>query len=86
MRTPRRLRVAAVLIGCACAVTAVGGAGYSAAGVTVLDKAGKVVERIGAKRPGLVLSPHGVAVNAQGDLFVSEFNLYGRVHKFNAGR
>jgi hypothetical protein len=66
--------------------------------VTVLDKAGKVVERIGANteqgvgtnqlkpeqwRPGFVLSPHGVAVNAQGDLFVSEFNLYGRVHRFN---
>jgi hypothetical protein len=66
--------------------------------VTVLDKAGKVVERIGANseqgvgtnqlkpeqwRPGFVLSPHGVAINAQGDLFVSEFNLYGRVHRFN---
>ena len=66
--------------------------------VTVLDKAGKVVERIGenagegvgtnqarpeAWRPGLLLSPHGVAINGQGDLFVSEFNLYGRVHRFN---
>ena len=66
--------------------------------VTVLDKAGKVVERIGANteqgvgtnqvkpeqwRPGFVLSPHGVAINAQGDLFVSEFNQFGRVHKFN---
>jgi hypothetical protein len=66
--------------------------------VTVLDKAGKVVERIGentgegvgtnqskpeAWRPGLLLSPHGVAINGRGDLFVSEFNLYGRVHRFN---
>ena len=66
--------------------------------VTILDKTGKVVERIGENsgegvgsnqakpeswRPGLLLSPHGVALNAQGDLFVSEFNLYGRVHKFN---
>lgn len=66
--------------------------------LTILDKAGKVVERLGANtepgvggnqvkpeqwRPGFVLSPHGVAVNAQGDLFVSEFNLYGRVHRFN---
>jgi len=66
--------------------------------VTILDKAGKVVERIGENsgegvgsnqakpeswRPGLLLSPHGVALNAQGDLFVSEFNLYGRVHRFN---
>ena len=66
--------------------------------VTVLDKTGKVVERIGENsgegvgsnqakpeswRPGLLLSPHGVALNAQGDLFVSEFNQYGRVHRFN---
>jgi hypothetical protein len=69
--------------------------------VTILDKAGKVVERIGENagegvgsnqakpetwRPGLLLSPHGVAINGQGDLFVSEFNLYGRVHRFNAAR
>ena len=66
--------------------------------VTVLDKAGVVVTRIGANteqgtgtnkippdqwKPGLVLSPHGVALNAHGDLFVSEFNAYGRVHRFN---
>ena len=69
--------------------------------VTVLDKAGNVVERIGENsgegvgtnqakpetwRPGLLLSPHGVALNAQGDLFVSEFNQYGRVHRFNVAR
>jgi hypothetical protein len=66
--------------------------------VTVLDKAGKVVERIGENagegvgtnqakpeswRPGLLLSPHGVALSPQGDLFVSEFNQFGRVHRFN---
>ena len=34
-------------------------------------------------RPGFVLSPHGVAVNAHGDVFVSEFNLFGRVHRFD---
>jgi hypothetical protein len=66
--------------------------------VTVLDKAGAVVTRIGANteqgtgtnkippdqwKPGLVLSPHGVALNAHGDLFVSEFNAYGRVHRFS---
>src|SRR5687767_4497866 len=65
--------------------------------VTVLDKAGEVVERIGENsgdgvgtnqarpeswRPGLLLSPHGVALSPRGDLFVSEFNQYGRVHKF----
>jgi len=66
--------------------------------VTVLDKDGAVVTRIGANteqgtgtnkippaqwRTGFVLSPHGVALNAHGDLFVSEFNAFGRVHRFN---
>ena len=66
--------------------------------VTVLDKAGAVVARVGANteqgvgtnkippaqwRPGFLLSPHGVALNARGDLFVSEFNAFGRVHRFN---
>ena len=66
--------------------------------VTVLDKAGAVVSRVGANteqgvgtnklppaqwREGFVLSPHGVSLNAHGDLFVSEFNAFGRVHRFN---
>ena len=66
--------------------------------VTVLDKAGAVVTRIGANteqgtgtnkippaqwRQGFVLSPHGVALNGHGDLFVSEFSAFGRVHRFN---
>jgi DNA-binding beta-propeller fold protein YncE len=66
--------------------------------VSILDKAGAVVERLGANtesgtgtnkippnqwKPGLVLSPHGVAVNARGDVFVSEFNMFGRVHRFD---
>jgi DNA-binding beta-propeller fold protein YncE len=66
--------------------------------VTVLDKEGAVVTRLGANteqgtgtnkippaqwRPGFVLSPHGVALNAHGDLFVSEFSAFGRVHRFN---
>jgi hypothetical protein len=65
--------------------------------VTILDKAGAVVERIGTNtgagvgtnkippdqwRAGLVLSPHGVAIGRRGDLFVSEFNAFGRVHRF----
>ena len=33
-------------------------------------------------RTGYVLAPHGVATNAAGDLFIAEFNSYGRVHKF----
>jgi DNA-binding beta-propeller fold protein YncE len=66
--------------------------------VTVLDKDGAVVTRIGANteqgtgtnkippaqwRNGFVLSPHGVALNSHGDLFVSEFSAFGRVHRFN---
>jgi hypothetical protein len=66
--------------------------------VTVLDKTGAVVARVGANteqgvgtnklppaewRPGFLLSPHGVALNERGDLFVSEFNAFGRVHRFN---
>ena len=66
--------------------------------VTVLEKSGAVVARVGANteqgvgsnklppaqwREGFVLSPHGVALNAHGDLFVSEFSAFGRVHRFN---
>jgi hypothetical protein len=66
--------------------------------VSVLDKAGTVVARLGTYtgegvgtnqlkpemwKPGIVVSPHGVAVNEHGDLFVSEFNVFGRVHRFN---
>ena len=66
--------------------------------VSVLDKAGNVVTRVGTNteegigsnrmppeqwREGFVVAPHGVAVNAEGDLFVSEFSTFGRVHKFD---
>ena len=66
--------------------------------VSVLDKAGKVVGRFGTNteagagtnqlkpeewRDGIFTAPHGVAVNERGDLFVSEFNMYGRVLRFN---
>ena len=66
--------------------------------VTILDKTGAVVQRVGANteqgvgtnkippaqwKTGLLLSPHGVALNDHGDLFVSEFNAFGRVHRFN---
>ena len=66
--------------------------------VTLLDKAGAVAARVGANteqgtgtnkippaqwKTGLVLSPHGVALNDKGDLFVAEFNAFGRVHRFD---
>ena len=65
--------------------------------VTILDKAGKVVAHVGTNtaegigtnrvppeqwRTGYVIAAHGVATNAEGDLFVAEFNTFGRVHKF----
>ena len=66
--------------------------------VSILDKSGAVVGRVGANteqgtgtnkippaqwKTGLVLSPHGVALNDHGDIFVAEFNAFGRVHRFN---
>lgn len=67
--------------------------------VTILDKTGAIVAQIGANdkadevgsnkaepdkwRPGIVTAPHGVAINDHGDIFVSEYNIYGRVHRFN---
>ena len=66
--------------------------------VAILDKAGAVVQRVGANteqgtgtnkippaqwKTGLVLAPHGVALNDHGDIFVAEFNAFGRVHRFN---
>jgi hypothetical protein len=66
--------------------------------VTILDQSGAVVGQVGTNteegigtntvaperwRTGFVLSPHGVAINERGDLFVSEFHRLGRVHRFN---
>lgn len=66
--------------------------------VTLLDKAGKIVTQFGANdradevgsnkaelpiwRPGFVTAPHGVAFDAKGNVYVSEYNTSGRVHKF----
>lgn len=67
--------------------------------VSVLDKEGKLVARLGLNtapgetgnnnlepakwRPGFVTAPHGVAFNTAGDIFVSEYNKFGRVHRWN---
>ena len=66
--------------------------------VTILDKAGKVAVQFGMNdhadetgknstepdkwRTGVVTAPHGVAFNAHGDVFVAEYNIFGRVHCF----
>jgi len=68
--------------------------------VSLLDKAGHVVGVLGANdvaddannnrvepshwKPGIVTAPHGVAIDDRGDIFLSEFNLFGRVHRFDA--
>ena len=67
--------------------------------VTILDKAGKAVAQFGANdhadetgtaktepdkwRTGVVTAPHGVAFDAKGNVYVAEYNIYGRVHRFN---
>jgi len=67
--------------------------------VTVLDQAGHVVAKFGTNSnpdeagkntpapakwiAGVVTAPHGVAFNDHGDIFVSEYSLFGRVHRFN---
>jgi sugar lactone lactonase YvrE len=67
--------------------------------VTVLDKAGKVVARIGTNtaadevgtnktepakwRTGIVTAPHGVAFDGKGNIYVAEYSTAGRVHRFD---
>jgi hypothetical protein len=68
-------------------------------GVVILDKAGKIVSQFGATtaadetgnnkvepdkwKVGVVTAPHGVACDDKGDIYVSEYNIYGRVHRFD---
>lgn len=84
---------AVVIQGDLAAVGEIGG------GVSLLDKNGNVVKKLGHNdrpkevknnktppdvwRPGFVTAPHGVAFNKSGDLFVAEYSIYGRVHRFN---
>ena len=68
--------------------------------ISLLDAAGTTVAVVGANsnpddtnnnrtepsrwQPGIVTAPHGVAFDQNGNLFVSEFNLFGRIHRFTA--
>jgi hypothetical protein len=70
--------------------------------ITILDKSGQVVARVGENtvaeevgskliepekwRPGITNAPHGVAFNSRGDLFESEFTVFGRVLRFDRKR
>lgn len=69
--------------------------------ITIFDKENQIVARLGENtnpaevgtnkiepaqwRPGVVNAPHGVAFSPQGDLFVSEYSVHGRVLKFSKG-
>ena len=64
----------------------------------MFDKEGKIVAQFGTNnnadevgtnktepakwRTGFVTAPHGVAADAQGNVYVSEYSMFGRVHKF----
>lgn len=66
--------------------------------VTVLDKAGNIVAQVGDNpnekqranfdlppdqwKEGICNSPHGAAIDKQGDLIVSEWSKFGHLHKF----
>jgi hypothetical protein len=65
--------------------------------VSILDKSGRIIASLGTNengdeirtnkappeiwRNGLFYAPHGVTYDANGDLFVTEFNQFGRVTK-----
>lgn len=67
-------------------------------GVVILDKEGKVVTQFGGNtdpaitgtnkvepdkfQNGICTAPHGVALDAKGNIYVAEYNVHGRVHKF----
>ena len=67
--------------------------------VSVLDKAGNIVSTFATNtaddetasantppakwRPGIVTAPHGIALNDHRDVFIGEFNRFGRLHRFN---
>ena len=70
--------------------------------VSLLDKEGRTVETLGANevkgqtatnkvkpadwRTGILTAPHGVDFDSSGNLFVTEFNVYGRVVRYNAAK
>ena len=67
--------------------------------VSILDKKGNIFAQIGGNekkdeigtnrtppakwRKGVVTAPHGITCNSKGDIFVAEWNITGRVHRFN---
>ncbi len=70
--------------------------------VSLLDKAGKTVLQLGANsvkaqtatnkvkpadwRTGILTAPHGLDFDSDGNLFVTEYNVYGRVVRYNLAK
>lgn len=70
--------------------------------ISLLDRSGTVLGRVGENsvssevninttppeqwRPGELTAPHGLTFGTDGELFVAEFNLFGRVHRFIRGQ
>jgi hypothetical protein len=69
--------------------------------VSLLDKEGKTVKTLGANmvkeqtatnkvapadwKNGILTAPHGIDFDRDGNLFVTEFNMYGRVLRYDRG-
>ncbi len=67
--------------------------------VSVIDKSGKTVATLGTNdtpgqtntnnvepkdwKPGVMTSPHGIAFAPNGDIYVAEWNKYGRIVRYN---
>ena len=67
--------------------------------VVLLDKNGAIVSTIGSNtaadeigsnrtepakwKPGMPNAPHGIAFDQQGNVYVAEFSLFGRLHKYS---
>ena len=67
--------------------------------VSILDKKGNIFAHVGGNEKkdeigtnrtppakwheGVVTAPHGITCNSKGDIFVAEWNITGRVHRFN---
>lgn len=70
--------------------------------VSLLDREGRTVATLGANdvkgqtatnkvkpadwRPGILTAPHGLDFDSHGNLFVTEYNVYGRVVRYNVRR
>jgi hypothetical protein len=70
--------------------------------VTLLDKAGNIAAQLGDQtnakhraayglpesewKPGIVNSPHGGSIDADGNIIISEWTQFGRLHKWERAK